>query len=420
MKIKLTPISATLDRWTKDTRGNVVISFALTLIPFIAAAGVALDFGRGVVLRTQLQSSLDASALAAASVINGSNTERAKTAIVSFNANHSNQHLSPKLTVKIGENEVRVSATLQMRNAFMKALGRPTTKVAASATAAYGAAGGPCVLTLNKRSKEALRLNSDSRIEAPTCKVQVNSDNRSALFANSKSGINAETICVAGDWDTNGGSSFAPRPEDCSPIEDPLAHLPKPPEANGSCDWRDRTVKGRTTLRPGVYCKKLELDSGARVTFEPGIYIMRDGEFIVNSGSRATGQDMMMYFEGGNNARFNINSGSHIEFRGRTSGAYAGLVFFQERGSSADYSILNSDSTSIIEGVIYLPSTPLHLNSRGRISNASPWTALIVNELELNSGSVMNINSDYASSSVPVPAGIGPGDGANAVVVLTQ
>ncbi|MEM1197935.1 MAG: pilus assembly protein TadG-related protein [Pseudomonadota bacterium] len=418
MDIALTLISSTLSRWIKDKSGNIVISFAITLIPFIAAAGMALDYARGVVVRTKLQSSLDASALAAASLQNASNSERLKKALIVFYANHSKPALTPRMTVSFGEDEVRVNATVHLKNAFMKALGRPTTRVVASATAGYGTVSGPCVLTLNERSKEALMLNSDSRIESPNCTVQVNSTHRSALFANSKSGINADTICVAGDWDTNGGSSFSPRPEDCPAVKDPLAHLPKPPEANGSCDWYDRTVKGRTRLRPGVYCKKLELDSGARVTFEPGIYIMRDGEFIVNSGSRATGHDMMMYLEGSNNARFNINSDSHIEFRGRTSGPYAGLVFFQERGSRADYSILNSDSSSIIEGVIYLPSTPLHLNSKGRISSASPWTAVIVNELELNSDSVMNINTDYASSSVPVPAGIGPGDGTGAAVLL--
>ena len=402
----------------RDTRGNIVISFSFALIPFIGAAGLALDYGRSVYVRTLLQSSTDAAALAGASVPGGSASQRTTMAIDVFNANQPNLSPRPTLTIRILDTEVTVSAAAVVKNPFLKVLGQPNTPVGTSSTASFGAGSGPCVLTLNKRSKEALMLNSDSKIESPGCRVQVNSSSRDALFANSKSRINAESICVKGDWDTNGGSSFAPRPDQCPAVADPLAHLPKPAEANGSCDWTDRTVKGRRTLKPGVYCKKLELDSGARVTFEPGIYVMRGGEFIVNSGSRATGHDMMMYFEGSNNPRFNINSDSHIEFRGRKSGPYAGLVFFQERGSRADYSILNSDSSSIIEGIIYLPSTPLHLNSKGRISSASPWTAIIVDKLELNSDSIMNINTDYASSSVPVPAGIGPGDGTGGAVVL--
>lgn len=401
-----------------DARGNIVMSFAFALIPFIGAAGLALDYGRGVKMRTALQSSTDAAALAGASVRGGSKTQRSDMAVKVFYANLPARSPKPKLTIQVLDTEVTVKAALNLKNAFMSALGKPHTAIGTQATATFGAASGPCVLTLNKRSKEALMLNSDSKIVAPNCQVQVNSTSREALFANSKSKIDAESICVKGDWETNGGSRFFPQPENCPPTDDPLANLPKPPEANGSCDWTDRTVKGRTTLHPGVYCKKLELDSGAKVTFTPGIYVMRGGEFIVNSGSRAIGNDMMMYFEGGNNTRFNINSDSHIEFRGRTSGPYAGLVFFQERGSRADYSILNSDSSSIIEGVIYLPSTPLHLNSRGRISSASPWTAIIVDRLELNSDSIMNINTDYASSSVPVPAGIGPGDGTGGAVAL--
>lgn len=407
-----------ISRWLHDIGGNIILSFSLALIPFIAAAGLAIDYGRGVYLQTRLQNSTDAAALAAASIRGGTNSQRAQMATRVFGANYANLPRRPSLEVRLGDGQVTVSATVNVTNTFMKALGRTTTEVGAGSTAVFGATGGPCVLTLNKTGKESLMLNSKSKIESPTCRVQVNSGHREALFANGRSRINAESICVKGRWETNGGSHFSPGPDSCPDVADPLAHLPKPPEANGSCDWTDRKVTGRTTLRPGVYCKKLELDSRARVTFEPGIYVMRDGEFIVNSGSNASGRDMMMYLEGSNNARFNINSDSHIEFRGRTSGPYAGMVFFQERGSRADYSILNSDSSSIIEGVIYLPSTSLHLNSKGAISSASPWTGIIVDKLELNSDSVMNINTDYASSSVPPPAGIGPGVGRSGAVWL--
>ena len=52
----------------------------------------------------------------------------------------------------------------------------------------------------------------------------------------------------------------------------------------------------------------------------------------------------MIYFEGmDDNARFNFNSASHVEFKGRESGDYAGIVFFQARVVKADYSIINSD-----------------------------------------------------------------------------
>lgn len=409
-----------IGRFFESARGNIIISFSLALIPFIAAAGVAIDYGRGVYLQTHLQNSTDAAALAAASLKGRSDSQRTAMAATVFSANFPLIQQRPTLRVKIKQDEVTVRATADIANTFMKALGRAKTSIGALSTAVFGASAGPCVLTLNRTSKESLMLNSKSRIVSPTCRVQVNSRHREALFANSRSHISAESICVKGRWQTNSGSSFAPRPDTCPQVADPLAHLPKPPQANGSCDWRDVKVTGHTTLQPGVYCKKLELDSGARVTFEPGIYVMRDGEFIVNSGARAKGQDMMMYLEGSNNARFNINSDSHIAFSGRTSGPYAGLVFFQERGSRADHSILNSDSSSIIEGVIYLPSTSLHLNSKGVISKASPWTGIIVDKLELNSDSIMTINTDYAASSVPPPAGIGPGDGRSSAVWLKE
>ena len=97
-------------------------------------------------------------------------------------------------------------------------------------------------------------------------------------------------------------------------------------------------------------------------------------------------------------------------------GDHAGVVFFQARDADADFSILNSDSSSIIEGVIYLPNSPLHLNSYGNISDNSPWSAIVVKTLEVNSHSTLHINTDYESSSVPVPFGIG-GDPTKQIVL---
>ena len=83
------------------------------------------------------------------------------------------------------------------------------------------------------------------------------------------------------------------------------------------------------------------------------------------------------------------------------------MLIYQERNSDADYSILNSNSSSTFEGVIYLPNSALHLNSSGEISGDSNWTAVISRTLELNSSSTLAINTDYAASSVPAPIGIG-------------
>jgi hypothetical protein len=114
----------------------------------------------------------------------------------------------------------------------------------------------------------------------------------------------------------------------------------------------------------------------------------------------------MFYLTGTNNPRFNVNSGSTIKFTAPTTGTYAGILFFQARNATADFSILNSDSNSIVEGAIYLKNTRLHLNSYGATSPNTNWTMYIVRGIEVNSHSNLDINFRIETSSVPLPAGL--------------
>lgn len=72
------------------------------------------------------------------------------------------------------------------------------------------------------------------------------------------------------------------------------------------------------------------------------------------------------------------------------------------------------------QGLIYLPNSDLHLNSNGDIFADAPWTLIVVNALELNSDSTLRINTDYESSSVPLPAGFDRGAAGDEYVRLSR
>ena len=391
--------------------GNVAVIFAVSLLPIALSAGVAIDYMRMVDTKSKLQASLDAAALAGAAFDGGSVAQRADAAKKSFQANIGGGLLVSTPDISFAANQITVAATVSLETALMNISGITSTNVAAKATDVYSPATAPtCLIALEPSEKEAVFINSDSKIDAPNCAVYVNSSNGQALYGNSNGDIIAKKTCVTGGTYLDSGSTVTPAAKTCPAIADPLVSLPVPPQAAGACNYMDKTVSGTATLSPGVYCGKLELNSGAVVTFQPGIYIKKDGEFIVNSGSSASGNGVMFYFTGNNNSRFNINSGSHIDFKALSTGTYAGMVFFQQRNiSGADFSILNSDSTSKVEGVIYLPSTSLKLNSNGNLSAATPWTSVIADKIEVNSISTLRLNANYAASTVPVPAGLGGG-----------
>ncbi len=393
----------------RNEAGSVAIITALVSVVVLVSAGVAIDYVRLADTQNQLQTAADTAALTGAALLNGTADDRRVATEKSFTANLTGNSLSaspPEIT--FGASQISVVAVAEVDLTLMQLVGLSTQKVQAKATAVWEKQA-PCILSLEPSDKEAIVINSDSKIDAPDCQVQINSANSEALYANSGGDIFATGTCVNGGWNLNSGSTVSPLPVHCPAVSDPLASLPYPTHAG--CDYNDLSLSGTLTLSPGVYCGKLELNAGADVTFQPGVYIKKNGEFIVNSDSRAFGQGVMFFFTGNNNSRFNINSNSNVDFKAPVSGPYAGIVFFQERNiAGADFSILNSGSTSKIEGVIYLPSTPLHLNSFGSLTESSPWTIIIADKLHMNSGSILRMNANYAVSSVPVPVALSHGN----------
>ncbi len=65
----------------RDRRGSIAVIFALSLVPLILAAAVAVDYGRGQLFRSTLQGAVDAAALAGASAyVNATSSVAASTA----------------------------------------------------------------------------------------------------------------------------------------------------------------------------------------------------------------------------------------------------------------------------------------------------------------------------------------------------
>ncbi len=77
----------------RDSKGSVAMVFALTSLIVFASVGLAIDFGRAVHARSQLQSAADAAALAAATKSNLGEDARIELATTVFQANVSGSNL---------------------------------------------------------------------------------------------------------------------------------------------------------------------------------------------------------------------------------------------------------------------------------------------------------------------------------------
>ncbi|MEZ5839082.1 MAG: pilus assembly protein [Hyphomicrobiales bacterium] len=118
-------------RFRRDDRGAVAIVFALTLIPVLGIAGVAIDYSRAELARNHLQDAADAAALAAGVDLASQTPDIQKAAKASFDAdikglnNVTITNFKAKmLTVQQdGSNGVRVDATGHMKTELLGLIG---------------------------------------------------------------------------------------------------------------------------------------------------------------------------------------------------------------------------------------------------------------------------------------------------------
>lgn len=404
------PIMQQITEGAKDRRGGVAVVFGLALIPLVGLAGAAVDYARLDRERTLLQKALDTAVIAGIQA-DGEEPEKTAAAASAFDGSYSG---SATASFALADGVLAGQASTKLKLTLASVLGIASGTVSAGSAATLGPERKACIY-LMEPNEQSLFVNSDSSILASGCAIHINSANQQAAYLNSSSIVEAQSTCIVGNAYVNSGSAFVPAAQtNCKPVPDPLEYLPEPSEATKSCDFTDLVVSSGQTraLTPGVYCKKLEISSGGEVSFAPGIYVMRDGLLKVSSNSKATGSDMMLFFQG-QNAYLDVSSGSTFQLSGRQSGTYAGIVIFQSRDPitrDAPPFIINSQSGSMIEGTVYMLNGTVEVNSQSA-SNSASYTAFVVRTMEINSLSSLLINTDYAGP-VPLPEGLkGMGSG---------
>lgn len=415
-------------RLARDESGSMLPMAAFGFVILGGVAALAVDAGNLYALDNQMQASADAAALAAVAHIRDTPAEVREAALDVTAANLPSEIHGAALAesdIVLGEwdsdtkvftaginppNAVRVTIrrTAENGNAapsiFANVLGVSSADIVVESIAAEP---NPSCMVALAPSGTGVYINSGSAVVANGCSVRANSTSSNAIVTNSGSTMAASEICVEGGYS---GSGYSPSPETgCGQSGDPLAGLAAPSAAGGPCDYNDRVVEsGVETLFPGVYCGKLEVNGGL-AEFAPGIYVLDDAEFIVNSGGSAVGTGVSFYLTGGS-AKLKFNSDSHVEFSAPVSGEMAGIIVYEDRGNPLENEhLINSDATSTFEGTVYLPRGRLVINSNATSNGSSPFTAFVAYRFEVNSASGIQINTNFEDSVVPLPKNLSGG-----------
>jgi Flp pilus assembly protein TadG len=392
----------TLSKLRTDNRGSIAVISASCLVVMSLAVGIAIDFGRAATAATKLQSGVDAAALGLAT---GHVTAAQQADYVSkmMAANASNSNIRD-LNFQITKNAetITVSATATVPTTLSSII-QPNVAIARSATVPLALpAGAPtaCIYALAPTGT-GLTIDSNGSMDAD-CGIQVNSASSNALKFSSGGTITSTSNCVVGGVSYDGGASATPAVAQCPAAADPLAAFPEPDHSSLPCDFTKKKIKEKTTvtLQPGVYCDGLDIAVDAKVTFNPGIYVMRDGPLKTSSHVTLTGSEVFFHFTGENSYLF-VDSNSTMNFTAPKSGDFKGMLFYQDRNSTAGTSQIDSGNHSRLDGIVYFPNTNIHLDSNGE--TLSEWTIWVAKSIKVDSAASLVVRNYDSTSSTPAP-----------------
>ncbi|WP_158291570.1 Tad domain-containing protein [Marinicauda algicola] len=392
------PVRRRLLRFLLERAGNVSVAFALALVPLVSAVGGAVDFAAMHDLKTRMQSAVDGAALDAAIRFGVNDPIDAGSVQRFFAANLQGQTV-PSAGIERQDGLYTVSASFEHRTHFLGLIGIETLSATVVAQARPVPGEPVCLLALEP-SDVGVYVNSDSRIDA-NCALHINSSSSKAAEINSRAHVATAANHVVGGVYTNSSSSLTPAATEDEVFPDPFAGRPLPSGVTtAGCDYIDYEVNsGSATLRPGRYCG-LKVNSGATVTLNPGIYVIRGSTGLdINANSHVSGTGVSLYFA--DDAPLKVNSGASLSIQAPRTGETAGVAIFQTPSAAGAGILVNSHSTGTIEGLIYAPESLVTFNSDSSSSAPVHAMALIVGQLYVNSDSRLRIEIDPEEPNLP-------------------
>ncbi|MEO9969192.1 MAG: Tad domain-containing protein [Hyphomonadaceae bacterium] len=409
-----------INRVYKNESGGMMLPIALMLPVVILLLGSSIDMMRITALERDLQAVADGGALYAAGelAISSDDAARVEAVAISYVTN----------TVSSEDAIIQAKADTQLQTVKVSISAEPVTyfmnpfdmvkrvEVYAEAQLA-GSAGNLCLIALTATKPSAIEINNKAKLTAENCAIYSNSTSELSLRVNPTAEVLVDQVVLAGGFKGNIDGLSSEPVTDAPQIDDPLAGR-QAPNSMG-CDFHDYVIDadtGDSDIVPGVYCGGLTIDS-AMVAAESGEYVMKNGRLSVLNQGGLYGDGVGFYFTG-TNAKLDFAAESNIGLSAPRTGVMTGLLFFsdinnplaKEVGLGAglmDGHVIRSDNARRLVGTIYLPDDKLVVDGDTPVADLSEYTVIVAKSFELNNGPNLILQTDYASSNVPVPDGVG-------------
>lgn len=365
--LRVSPIRL-LRRFFGARSGQMVAIFALVAPFIVMLVTFGLDYARFENAERRIMRVTDAAALSAALMTGQSRvpvdvlTKRVETVVRSHYASDARLSFDVEVNGHEPPYTVGVVVSHHLEPMFKNVFFPSVVTVSHIASAEVAEMGPICVLALGDDSPFGVRLRHRTSVFAPNCGVQSNFDDPDiSLEMGPNTQLAASFINLVGNVTTHHATP-APRTEEAR-VADPLESKANWPVAGG-CDFVDlRLSTGTHTMTPGTYCG-LRITGDASVTFQPGIYIIKNSQFLAGSKASLFGREVG-FFLTGQRAKLRIKDAATLDFTPPASGPMTDIFIARASGDIPrdKHQQLGGRGPSRFEGMVYLPHTRLHVNA---------------------------------------------------------
>jgi hypothetical protein len=346
--------------------------------------GLAVDYARTARAKSDMQASLDAALLAGVREDKAKWIERAGVHFDGMYANQDSEVLSRSFAIA-GQDTLTGQATGKLPTFLGGVLGVTSMEFTVKGEVTRGAPGNGCILLLDPDERQSLLVNSGAQVVGRECEIHVHSTARPAAIINAGTTLDVKRICIKGTDIIKNTSASMPIELGCTPMDDPHAGRLSEPHV-GACTNAQQVIPepggGAPYFMPAgsVWCDAI-FNGSPTIQFAPGLHIIK-GRMIINANATVRAEGVTFYFPD-SDSEMRINGGITSVMTAPTSGPYAGILMFEKKNLSARRQyIFNGSVSETLEGLIWLPSRDVTVNSKSTVRASKVF--MVFNTLILN------------------------------------
>lgn len=408
-----------LGQFSRDERGQVAVMFGLAVTPMVMLVGSAIDISRASGAKEQLQLAADSAVLAALSMPGDtSGADRKSRAESVFKANFSKvADVTPQVVATA--TSVDVKASYEMPTSFLQIAHIDSLAInsEASGKATVTATDRVCLLALDPAAVNGFKSQGTPNVDYTGCWAHTNSTTATAVDGGGSAVVTGDGTSAVGGVTAAARDVYTPDPTaNAAVVKDPFAivgaydglssaYTPTftPPALPSACKASNLNLKkGNFTLQPGRYCGGINMQAQAKVTFEPGVYIIDNGLLNTQSGSSMNGSNVLFYFRGAN-ARMTVIGGGTIDLKGRQTGSsYPGFLFIAHPDAYRNgTSNIQGGGTFNMEGMVYMPTQNMLITGNGDSNASSKFFSIVAKSFEFRGNGIFRYKPHDAASNMP-------------------